>query len=136
MELRERLQILEQEYAHYQEIFAQASAAATEANKNADAQAEARERGTARAYAELIATRTAPLQRVRADLAQVEQTNPLPAGVSWEQIALTKEEFAALEQAVFSYQKNYQETYELCQKLESSATCGLGQGEQAADDSD
>jgi hypothetical protein len=121
LSLREQSRILEHEYAQYQRVYHSALAAAAEAEKQGDQRTLARERGIARGYAELIATRTAPLQRVRCDLAREEEANTFASGSSAEaqDAALDEATFAALEQEIASYQQNFQETYALCKELEA-----------------
>ncbi|MDR2106224.1 MAG: hypothetical protein LBP24_02320 [Coriobacteriales bacterium] len=124
--LRGQTEALEQEYASYQRIYDTALAAAQEADVRGDSGALARERGIARSYAELIATRTAPLQRAREALAaQWESSSFAPGELpQLADAALDEATFAALEQEVASYQQDFQETYALCKKLEGEAEPG------------
>jgi hypothetical protein len=117
LELRNHAQVLEQEYLNYQGIYTTALGAAQEAAERGDAAAQARERGIARSYAEIIATRVAPLQRAHQTLENAWESSALSRNDSLEELALDDAAFAALEQRIASYQQDYQETYSRCQEL-------------------
>jgi hypothetical protein len=121
--LYDQTEVLEQEYIHYQRIYDTALAAAQEADARGDNEALARERGIARSYAELIATRTAPLQRARTALAAEWESNSFTPGDLPEVTAATLDDatFSTLEQEIADYQQDFQETYALCRELETAS---------------
>jgi hypothetical protein len=120
LELQRHLRVLEQEYQGYYAIHDTAKAAAQDALERDDATALARERGIMRGYAELIATRVAPLKRAQQTLEEAWQASPLTPDDSLEQLALDETTFAALEQNIADYQQDYEETYSRCQALMAS----------------
>lgn len=130
IELRGQLRILEQEQANYQHAYDTALAAAQEAIERGDNATAAREQGIARTYAELIATRVAPLQRARRALDKEVESGPFAPNGSGasdasdgqlEGAALKDAAFAALEQEIADYQRDFQETYTLCEALNAES---------------
>jgi hypothetical protein len=122
--LRAEAQVREREYAEYQRVYDTATAAAREAAARGDADTEAHERGIARSYAELIAVRTAPLRRAQQALVEAEESSPFAIEESREstaldEAALDEASFVALEQDIADYQRDYEETYALCQALDA-----------------
>lgn len=124
LELLEHLQTLEREVAAYQRIYGAALAAAQKAIERGDDATVARERGIARGYAELIATRAAPLQRARKAFGEGVESGPFASdGLEGqlEDAALEDTAFAALEREITDYQQDFQETYALCEALDAES---------------
>jgi hypothetical protein len=122
LELRSHAQVLEREYLNYQNIYTTALGAAQEASERNDAASQARERGIARSYAEIIATRVAPLKRAHQAFEDAWESSALSRNDPLEELALDDAAFAALEQRVASYRQDYQETYSRCQELMATGT--------------
>jgi hypothetical protein len=120
LELQKHFDVLKREYDEYHRVRDTALLAAREAGERGDNAAQSREQGTVRGYAELIALRTAPLQRARLALEEAWASSPLSPGAPLEDEVLDGAELAALEQEIAEYQRDYQETYALCQQLEKT----------------
>jgi hypothetical protein len=117
LELQSYEQVLRQEYAGYKSIHADAMAAAHAASVQGDSAAEAREHGVVRGYAELMATRVAPLQRASQALSDALASSTLALDDPLKELSLDNATFAALEHEIATYQRDYQKTYEHCQEF-------------------
>jgi hypothetical protein len=118
LDQRERLEVLEREYAEYHRIRDAALRASQEAAERGDKTAQARELGVVRGYAELIALRAAPLQQARRALEDVWASSPFAPDTELAAETLAEAELAALEREITAYQREYQDTYALCQRFE------------------
>ncbi|MDR1422715.1 MAG: hypothetical protein LBI64_07645 [Coriobacteriales bacterium] len=118
--LAEHAEVLEQESANYTAIYKAALAAAEAAHEAQDAQTEARDLGKARAHAELIAVRRAPLERAWNAHEQALGAGGFPNEEEARTAALTDVDFAALEQEVEDFRREYTEVFELCQNYDTT----------------
>jgi uncharacterized protein YecE (DUF72 family) len=119
LELQERSTRLTTEIAEYESIRDKALRDAKAASDAGDAQLEGQSLALLRMYSDLHMTRLAPMQRAQNALWEMLEQSSLSSDDPLADLALSEQEYTALEEELRAYQLDYQKTYEFCEKAEA-----------------
>jgi chromosome segregation ATPase len=117
-EAQQRASILEDELAGYKRTLEQALRDAKAAAEAGDTEEEGRNLALVRAYNELNYTRLAALERAQSELRSLLKHGLLSLDDPLEDYALPNDEYEALTARVQAFQREYQQLYDLCRRLE------------------
>jgi hypothetical protein len=117
-EAQRRADILENELAGYKRTFEQALRDAKGAAEAGDTEEEGRNLALVRAYNELNYTRLAALERAQGELRSLLKHGSLSLDDPLDDYALPDDDYETLTTRVQSFQREYQQLYDLCRRLE------------------
>jgi hypothetical protein len=120
LELDRRAHLLINEIAGYERIFNQALLDAKVASDVGDPEAEGHNLALVRMYNELKYTRLATKERAENDLREALKRSDLSLNDPLVELALSDEDYQALENNIHAYQQEYQQVYEFCLSVDSS----------------
>jgi chromosome segregation ATPase len=116
--LRRQADGLENEFNRLNATMTAAMGAVERAAAENDEAAQGREMATVRMTAEMVALKRAPLERARRELHQALADGELLLNDALDEIAMTDEQFDALEAELASFQDSLQQTHKLCTELQ------------------